>query len=67
MQVDEANRLRGDRVARKVVKSSRWLLLRNRENVKREADQIWLEEILAANQALMAVYVLKDNLKALWD
>jgi transposase len=67
VRVDEANRLRGDRVARKVIKSSRWLLLRNLENVTREADQIRLEEILAANQALMTVYILKDDLKALWD
>ena len=66
VRVDEANRLRGDKAARKVVKSSRWLLLRNRENVTREADQIRLEEILAANQALMTVYVLKDDLKTLW-
>ncbi|WP_396022668.1 ISL3 family transposase [Cupriavidus laharis] len=66
VRVDEANRLRGDKAARKVVKSSRWLLLRNRENVTREADQIRLDEILAANQALMTVYVLKDDLKTLW-
>ncbi|WP_374063610.1 ISL3 family transposase [Cupriavidus sp. DF5525] len=66
VRVDEANRLRGDRAARQVVKSSRWLLLRNRENVTREADQIRLEEILAANKALMTVYVLKDDLKTLW-
>lgn len=38
IRVDEANRLRGDRAARKVVKSSRWLLLRNQENVTQEAD-----------------------------
>jgi len=67
VRVDEANRLRGDRAARKVVKSSRWLLLRNRENVIRENDQIRLNELLAANQTLMTVYVLKDDLKALWD
>ena len=66
VRVDEANRLRGDKAARKVVKSSRWLLLRNRENVTRQADQIRLDEILAANQALMTVYVLKDDLKTLW-
>lgn len=66
VRVDEANRLRGDKAARKVVKSSRWLLLRNRENVTREADQIRLDEILAANQALMTIYVLKDDLKTLW-
>jgi len=38
------------------------VLLRNRENVTREADQIRLEEILAANKAPMTVYVLKDDL-----
>ena len=49
------------------MKSSRWLLLRNRENVTREADRIRLDELLAANRALFTVYVLKDDLKALWD
>lgn len=39
VRVDEANRLRGDRSARKVVKSSRWLLLRNREKVTRDVDK----------------------------
>ena len=34
--VDEANRLREDRAARRLVKGSRWLLLRNRENVTAE-------------------------------
>jgi len=30
VRVDESNRLRRDKPARRVVKSSRWLLLRNR-------------------------------------
>ncbi len=34
VRVDEANRLREDKPARKVVKGARWLLLRNRENVR---------------------------------
>jgi hypothetical protein len=29
--VDEANRLKGDRTARKVIKGAKWLLLNNRE------------------------------------
>ncbi len=66
VRVDEANRLRGDRTARHLVKGARWLLLRNRENVTRPEDQIRLKELLAANKALMTVYVLKDDLKALW-
>lgn len=65
VRVDEANRLRQDRAARRVVKSSRWLLLRNRDNVS-DAEAVRLEELLAANQALMTVYVLKDDLKQLW-
>jgi transposase len=67
VRVDEANRLRQDRPARHLVKSSRWLLLRNRENVTREADRVRLNELLAANRALFTVYVLKDDLKTLWD
>jgi transposase len=66
VRVDEANRLRDDKKARKVVKTARWLLLRNRENVTRPADRVRLDELLAANHALMTVYVLKDELKQLW-
>jgi transposase len=66
VRVDEANRLRGDRRARRVVKSARWLLLRNRENLPTADDRIRLKELLQANKALMTVYVLKDDLKQLW-
>jgi len=48
-RVDEANRLREDRAARRLVKGSRWLLLRNRENVTHQQDQVRLKELLAAN------------------
>lgn len=66
VRVDEANRLRQDRPQRKVVKRARWLLLRNRENVP-AAQQASLDELLAANQALMTVYVMKTALKELWQ
>ena len=66
VRVDEANRLRHDRPARRLVKSARWLLLRNRDNVAAE-DQVRLDELLEANRALFTVYVLKDDLKALCD
>lgn len=66
VRVDEANRLRHDKPARQVVKRARWLLLRNRENLPRPEDAVQLDELLAANQALMTVYVLKDDLKQLW-
>lgn len=67
VRVDEANRLRKDKKARKVVKSARWLLLRNRENITKPEDRVRLRELLAANKKLATVYVLKDDLKHLWN
>jgi transposase len=66
VRVDEANRLRSDKPARQVVKGARWLLLRNAENISSD-ERIRLKELLAANRALMLVYVLKDDLKHLWN
>jgi transposase len=65
VRVDEANRLRDDKPARKVVKSARWLLLKNRGNL-REDQAVRLEELLAANQSLLHTYLLKDDLKEIW-
>lgn len=65
VRVDEANRLRDDRPARRVVKTARWLLLRNREALE-DAQRVRLQELLEANQALLTVYLLKDDLKRLW-
>jgi len=66
VRVDEANRLRHQPKARKVIKGARWLLLRNYENV-RPADRVTLRDLLAANRRLATAYVLKDDLKHLWD
>lgn len=66
VRVDEANRLRDDKPARKVIKSARWLLLRNPENLPGEAARIRLAELLEANQALMITYILKDDLREIW-
>lgn len=65
VRVDQANQLRNDRPARKVLKSSRWLLLRNRSNLE-DGQSVRLNELLNANQPLMCVYVLRDELKRLW-
>jgi transposase len=66
VRVDEANRLRGDRRQRRIVKTARWLLLRNPDNVTKPEDQVRLRELLDANQQLLTVYLLKDDLKLLW-
>jgi transposase len=66
VRVDAANELRHDKPARRVVKQAHWLLLRNPANVKTSAERVRLDEVLAANQSLMTVYVMKEQLKALW-
>jgi len=66
VRVDEANRAGKDRRARKVIKGSHWLLLRNRENLRNEEERVRLDELLAANRNLLIVYVLKEELKQLW-
>jgi transposase len=65
VRVDQANQLRHDRPARRVLKSSRWLLLRNRRNLQPE-QSVRLRELLSANQPLLCVYLLRDELKRLW-
>jgi transposase len=67
VRVDQANRLRGDKAARKLVKGARWLLARNLRNVTRSEDLVRLRDLLKANKALFTVYVMKDDLKTLWD
>jgi transposase len=61
----EANRVKDDKQARKVIRNSRWLLLRNSRNVKGD-DMLRLQELLEANKNLFTVYLLKEDLKQLW-
>lgn len=65
VRVDQANTLKADPGARRVIKRSRWLLLRNRNNLSDE-QAIKLDELLAANAPLTTVYLLKAQLKELW-
>lgn len=65
VRVDQANQLRHDKPARQAVKRSRWLLLRNPENLPND-QAMQLNELLEINQPLMLVYVMKAQLKELW-
>lgn len=65
VRVDQANQLQHDRPARRLVKQSRWLLLRNPENLEPQ-QAASLQELLAVNQPLMATYLMKSQLKRLW-
>lgn len=77
VRVDETNKIaqaagptrshkRALRSARRVIKGTRWLLLKNRDNISSE-ERVRLDELLQANKALFIVYVLKDDLKRLWQ
>jgi len=51
-----------------VIKGTRWLLLKNAENLdprRREAER--LEEALRLNQPLATAYYLKEDLRQLWE
>ncbi|MET3870833.1 ISL3 family transposase [Puniceicoccus vermicola] len=65
VRVDQANELRQNKSARRAVKRSRWLLLKNKDNLNEE-ELVRLEELMNANQSLAQVYVLKEQLKELW-
>lgn len=65
VRVDQANVLRDQPAARQVIKRSRWLLLRNRNNLD-AAQGVRLDELLAANAPLATVYLLKTALKEVW-
>ncbi len=65
VRVDQANELKKQPAARQVIKRSRWLLLRNRDNLSAE-QSVKLDELLAANAPLALVYLLKTALKEIW-
>ncbi len=60
----EVNKLNNDKEKR-AIKGTRWILLKNRENLK-EKEQIRLEELLEANENLAKVYILREDLKLVW-
>ncbi len=49
-----------------VMQGSKYLLLKNKENL-REEERPRLRSLLALNQTLTTVYILKDYLKRLWQ
>jgi transposase len=53
---------------KKVLKGTRWLLLKNPENLEEKHNERQrLEEALALNQPLATVYYMKEDLRQLWD
>jgi len=64
-QVRRDEQRQADPQQRAFLKGSRYLLLRNAENL-RDDQRHKLDQLLAANRTLSAVYILKDQLKAIY-
>jgi transposase len=57
-----------DVMQKKVLKGTRWLLLKAAENLDEEKDERKkLEEALALNQSLATAYYLKEDLRQFWE
>ena len=66
--IDEVRRdeyKKADESQRDVIKGSRYLLLRNRRNLK-HSQRVKLKDLLALNERLNSVYILKDALKRVY-
>lgn len=62
----EQNRLEAE--GKKVLKGGRYLLLGNRATIDQDADKSRrLDELLCANQTLHKVYLLKEDLRLIWE
>lgn len=64
VRVDESRRMETES-GRRLVKGSRYLLLKNPENLTQD-QRSQLADLLAANERLSTVYILKDQLKRIW-
>jgi transposase len=52
---------------RQILKGTRWLLLKNPENLDRERDELRrLEQALRLNTPLATAYFLKEDLRQIW-
>jgi transposase len=57
-----------DVLQKKVLKGTRWLLLKAAENLDEEKDEkTKLEEALALNRSLAVAYYLKEDLRQFWE
>ena len=57
-----------DALGKKVLKGTRWILLKNPENLSAEHDEsARLQEALKLNEPLSTAYYMKEDLRQFWD
>ena len=64
LRLDEFNKAEAE--GKPVLRGTKYLLLKNRENLS-DQQESRLQTLLSLNQNLNVVYLLKDDLKRLWD
>lgn len=64
-KVRNAEYRKADKEGKEVIKGSKYILLKNRENLLGE-EKPRLKTLLNLNEAITTVYILKDYLKKLW-
>lgn len=52
---------------KKVIKGSKYLLLKNPENIHKPEDKEHLERLIELNETISKVMILKDKLKMIWE
>jgi transposase len=64
----ELHREATDKLHKEVLKGTRWLLLKNPENLDpRRKERERLDEALRINQPLATVYYMKEDLRQIWE
>ena len=66
VRAQEARRVKNDSPSKNVIKRSKWLLLRNKNNLGKQ-ERVRLGDLLKANRNICKAYVLKEDLKTLWE
>lgn len=51
---------------KRVIQGSKYLLLKNPENIKKDEEKEHLDRLLALNETILKVMILKDMLKLIW-
>ena len=65
VRIDEYNK--ASESNKSVIKGSKYLLLKNSENIKNDEEQEHLDRLLELNETISEVMILKDKLKMIWE
>jgi transposase len=58
---------KASKIDKAVFKGSKYLLLKNRKNIRRKSQRQQLNDLLALNQTISTVMILKEKLKHIWS